>query len=257
MVEPAIANVIGPAVAADDPDAAPHEMIDHRDEIACGFAFDFEQSRLQFAHADSLGAQLEFLNLRRVQNICRERFADHRRQLRQQGAGQRQVLVGRQPEAEAKFGVILEQGIRPRRAAPFVILGPWRHRQAAAIDRRAAGGVGYLRAVAKKLRQEPEVRRFATAGASAGEFKQRLQKLDAAHIGEIYAGAVVDRQFLEKGDVLALAFDQRQFIGKVDRLDFGLARTDRRAGFDAQAAAGAILDIELQGEATSRDSRAH
>ena len=134
--------------------------------------------------------------------------------MRQQGAGKRQVLVGSQPEAEAKFGVILEQGIRPCRAAPFVILRPGRHRQAAAIDRRAAGGVGDLRAVAKKLRQEPEVWRFATAGAGAGELEQRLQKLDAAHIGEVYASTVVDRQFLEKGDVLALAFDQRQFIAQ-------------------------------------------
>ena len=42
------------------------------------------------------------------------------------------------------------------------------------------------------------------------------------------------------------------FVGHIDRLHARLARADRRAGLDAQAAAGAILDIELQGEARFR-----
>ena len=33
VIEPAIADVVGPAVAADDPDAAAHQMVDHRQQV--------------------------------------------------------------------------------------------------------------------------------------------------------------------------------------------------------------------------------
>ena len=40
VVEPAIADVIGPAVAADDPDAAAHQVVDDGQQIPCGLAID-------------------------------------------------------------------------------------------------------------------------------------------------------------------------------------------------------------------------
>ena len=69
-----------------------------------------------------------------------------------------------------------------------------------------------MHAVAEQLRQQLEIRRLAAAGAGAGELEQRLQELHAAHIGEIDAGAVVDRQRLEERDVRALGLDQRQLV---------------------------------------------
>ena len=56
----------------------------------------------------------------------------------------------------------------------------------------------------------------------------------------------------KKAMLLAFAREQRLLVGHVDRLDARLARADRRAGFDAETAAGAVLDVELQREARFR-----
>ena len=91
------------------------------------------------------------MDLRRVEDGCRQLVADDGRELRQQRACKRQMLVGRQAEAETELGVVLEQRVRPCRSAALMIDGPGRHRQAAAVDRRAAGRIGDLRAVAEQL----------------------------------------------------------------------------------------------------------
>ena len=59
-------------------------------------------------------------------------------------------------------------------------------------------------------RQKLEIRRFAAAGAGAGEFEQRFEELDAAYIGEIDPGAVIDRECFEERDIGALGLQQRQ-----------------------------------------------
>ena len=132
---------------------------------------------------------------------------------------------------------------------PSWFYAPRRDGKIGAINRRAAGRIRDHHPVAEQLREELEIGRLAAAGAGAGELEQRLEKLDAAHIGEIHARAVVDRQALEERDIGALRLDQRRFGFEVDRLDAGIDRAVRRAAFHAQAAARAILDIELQGEA--------
>ncbi len=71
--------------------------------------------------------------------------------------------------------------------------------------RGAAGGVGDLGAVAEQLAEQLEIGRLAAAGAGAGELEQRLEELHAADVGEVDAGAVVDGQGLEEGDVGAFA----------------------------------------------------
>ena len=248
VVEAAVADVIGPAVAADDPDAAPDEVVDHRQKIAGGLAVQLEEARLQLGDADALGPDLRFLDLRRLEDGVGQILTDDRSQLAEQRLREFEMLVGGEAETKAELGVVLEEGIRPRRAAALAILRPGGDRLAAAVDRRATCGVGDLGAIAEELREELQVRGFSTTGAGSGEFEQRLEKLDAAHVGEVDAGAVVDREFLEEGEVRPLGGDQRFLVRHVDCLDARLARADRRAGLDAEAAAGAILDVELQRE---------
>jgi hypothetical protein len=67
--------------------------------------------------------------------------------------------------------------VRPSGAAPIGVLGPWRGRQVAAVDRRAAGGIGDYRAVAEQLRDQFEIRSLAAARAGARELEQRLLDL--------------------------------------------------------------------------------
>ena len=91
--------------------------------------------------------------------------------------GEFRLLVDGEPEAQAELGIVFKQRVRPGRSAAFGILGPGRGRQIAAVDRRAAGGVGDHRAVAEELRNQLQIRRFAASRAGAGEFKQRLLHL--------------------------------------------------------------------------------
>ena len=88
--------------------------------------------------------------------------------------GVRGLRVDGQPHAEAELGVVLEQRVGPGRAAAVAVRASRRRRQVAAVDRRAAGGVGDQQPVAEELGQQLEVRRLAAAGAGAGELEQRL-----------------------------------------------------------------------------------
>src|SRR5271155_5852793 len=101
------------------------------------------------------------------------------------------MLVGSETKAQAELGIILEQRIRPGRPATLGVLRPRRDRQIAAIDRRAAGGIGDLQPVAEQLAEQLEVGRLAAAAARARKFEQRLEELDAADIGEVHARTIV------------------------------------------------------------------
>ena len=228
-------------------------MIDHRQQMrGVVVALHRQQLHLQLRHPFALGADLGLSHLRRIEQCSNQVLAHARGQLPAQAMRQAQVQVGRQPEAQAELGVVLEQRVRPGRAAPLVVLRPWGDRRVAAIDRRAAGGVGHLHAVAKELAEQAQVRRFATACAGAGKLEQGLQELHAAHVAEVDAGAVVHRQSLEEGDVLAFVVQDGGLVGHVERLGVGLDAGVRRTGLDAQAATRAVLQVDLQREVRAR-----
>ena len=94
-----------------------------------------------------------------------------------QFAGKLGLLVDGEPEAQAEFGIVFEQRIRPGRAAAVGILGPGSGGQVAAVDRGAAGGVGHHGTIAEELRNQLQVRRLAASRAGAGELEQRLLHL--------------------------------------------------------------------------------
>ena len=166
------------------------------------------------------------------------------RQPRQQLLRLLGVLVDRQPEAEAELGVVLEERVRPRRAAPVGVDRVGRRRQVAAVDRRAAGGIGDERAVAEELGEQLDVRRLAAAGAGPGVLEERLEELRALDV-ELDLGPVDLRQAEEEGVVLALRVAQRALRLHVDRLVLRVRLVLGRADHDAQRAAGAVLGRDL------------
>ena len=146
-------------------------------------------------------ADFRLLDLRRFGDRLGEVRSDFVSQSRQHDQRQFQMLVGGEPKAQAEFGVVFEQRVRPCRTAALGVLGPRRDRQIAAVDRGAAGGVGDLRAVAEQLAEQLEIGRLTAATAGAGELEQRLQELHAADVGEIDPRAIVDRQSFKERDV--------------------------------------------------------
>ncbi len=165
------------------------------------------QPALELAHPLALGPQLGLAHLRRRQDVVDELGAEIVAQLGEPAAGELELAVRGQAEAQAEFGVVLEQRVRPGRPAALRVGGPRRGRQVAAVDRRAAGGVGDHQPVAEQLGKQLQVRRLAASRAGTGELEQRLEELRAAHRPEVHPGAVGERERLEEGDVLALGVD--------------------------------------------------
>ena len=77
------------------------------------------------------------------------------------------MMVGRQPEAHAKLGIVFEQRIGPGRPTARRILGPGRGGQVAAVNGGTTGGVGDHHAATKQLCNNLQVRRFPAACAGA------------------------------------------------------------------------------------------
>ncbi len=148
VVEPAIADVVGPAVAADDPDAAPDQVIDHRQQVlrarvarrsleqprrsarrrgraARGFRIPGSAARSgspATSSAPSCGASSRQQCARQRRDACRPPAGSPGR-------------TRRCPRTASST--------RPVRGLRWFV-GPRRDRQVAAIDRGAAGGVGDL-----------------------------------------------------------------------------------------------------------------
>ncbi len=169
VVEAAVADVVRPAVAADDPDALAHQVVGDLLEPPGLERLDARQLLPQLDDALALGGDAGLGRLVGVDDRLDQAFTDLGRHLAKQLVPLLLVLVDRQPEAEAELGVVLEQRVRPGRAAAVAVLRVGRRRQVAAVDRRAAGRVGDEQPVAEQLGQQLDVRRLAAA-AQAPEY---------------------------------------------------------------------------------------
>ena len=180
-----------------------------------------------------------------LQDLVDELVADLVLQHHEQPARQGEELVGGEPHAEAELGVVLEERVGPGWTTAFAVHRPRRGGQVAAVDRRAARGVGDEQPVAEELGEQLDVGRLAAAGAGARELEQRLEELHAAHRREVHPRTVVDRQRLEEAEVLVLRLLDRLLGAHVDGLLAGLLLALCRACLDAQRAAGAVVDRDL------------
>ena len=232
-----------------EPDALLHQVVGERFEPA-GFG-DLHAGELLPQRHDALALRGD-AGLARLIRVEKRR-GQARRRSATRAAGRdaarwRDVRVERHPEAEPELRVVLEERVRPRRAAAVAIRRVRRRRQVAAVDRRAAGRVGDEQPVAEELREQLEVRRLAAARAGARVFEQRLEELRALVIELRHRRPIQLGEFEEEVVVRALRLAQRRLRVHVDRLVLRVGAILGRADVDAQVAARAVLRRDLDRE---------
>jgi hypothetical protein len=181
VVEAAEADVVGPAVAADDPDALADQGVGDGEQVAGFGGSRLPGERFRAARRRARAGRRFPLRsgLRRVEDGVGQLVADLGREARRAARGVIALLVEGEADAEAELGVVLEERVGPGRAAASAFVGVGRGGQVAAVDRGAAGGVGDEQPVAEELGEQLEVGRLAAAGAGAGELEERLQELES------------------------------------------------------------------------------
>ncbi len=142
--------------------------------------------------------------------------------------------------AEAMLRVVLEQGVAPCRAVAFGVRAVGGGSARAAPDGRAAGGVGDIHLVAEELSHETSIAGLGAACAGAGELKQRLAELAALDVGRL--------ELLLLGDLLDAVVEHVLLI------ELGFLRDHLEslhlfgASADADAAAHAVQRGDGHGE---------
>ena len=119
VVEPAVTDVVGPAVAADEPDAAANEKVGERAEIDRLGAEVSPFDRVERLVDPFGAARRSSLSVTwRAERIASTSdFADPPvRASSHEIAGDLDLLVDGDAEAEAELGIVLEQRVRPCRA---------------------------------------------------------------------------------------------------------------------------------------------
>ena len=109
MVEPAGADVVGPAVAADDPYAAPDQVAGDAAQVVSGRPVQPGDPPLQLGDPVALRRQLGLAQLRRIEDLIGELGTDLLTQLGEPPPGLFGVPVGGQPQAQPELRVVLEQ----------------------------------------------------------------------------------------------------------------------------------------------------
>ncbi len=180
--------------------------------------------------------------MQRLLQLGRDRVA----QAGQQALHPLAMLIDGEPEAQPEFGIVLKQGVRPGRPAPVGVGGVGGAWQVAAINRRAAGGVGNQQPVPVELGQQLDVGGLAAAGAGARVFEQRRDELGGANVDALQLLGRALREVQEEVVVRLLGIEVVESGFHVDRLAARIGAVLGRAHFDAEVAAGAILRRHLQ-----------
>src|SRR6516162_2892301 len=165
MVEPAESDVVGPTVAAKQPNTLLHEAVSNGKQRRRLRRVQTDQFFLQLQHTIPL-----FLNPALFLLIGPEKaFHQHLSQFPTQTPEEFPriviLLIDRQPHAEAELGIIFKQRIRPRWPATIAVLCVRSGWQVSPVNRRAPGGVSDQQAVAEQLRQQLDVRSLSASRA--------------------------------------------------------------------------------------------
>ena len=250
VIEPAVPDVVRPAVAADDPERPLHEEVAPlpdpvEQDVVPLPAF---QKRRQHIGAGSRGGGLfpvfhpvdhrllqvgvEIL-LKRVLHLKRQKLA---------------VLPGAQEDPESVFAAILEERVPVCGTMPPLVRPVRDRREAAAPDRRASRRIDDDHPVAEQLREELDVRRLAAARARARELEQRPRELASLHRSGLFfrQGFVRDPFRCERPQRGA------PLANGVERLH-RQRRLRRGTDIDASAAPGAVQDRDRKVEVLPRE----
>ncbi len=194
VIQSAVADVVGPTVAAHDPYGLLDEAVGNADQILGAVVAGFRQFVLQGGNAFALFIDARFSGLVGVQNCVHQICAQFLFKLRQQFARIFVLLVDGQAHAQTKLGVIFKQRVRPRGSASVGIHSPRGGGEVAAVDGGTACGVGDDGAVTEELGDQFHVGGLTASRAGAAEFKQRAEQL------RILDGGGVDQLAVQIGD---------------------------------------------------------
>src|SRR4030095_7443481 len=226
VIQTAVADVVAPAVAADDPHALLDERVRDRCELARFEAAAGEQ-RLESYHPVALSVDPGFGGLIALHELPRE-IAERSAEAEQQMARVGGLCVQSHAHSQAELGVVLEERVRPRWTSTVTVERPRRRRLASAVDRRAPSRVRDEGSIPEELTHELEIGCFAAAGASARELEERLEKLDILYLTGTELVSVGLGQAEEEGPVprfrLAQGRLRRHVNGPVTNLALALGR---------------------------------
>ena len=233
MVHAAEADIISPAVAAEDPNGFLGKVFFVVEDIFACIAVAverFESGNKRFGRRAVLVAVVDgvkvsaassfdvfgcFLGSRNVFDFCNQAVAD---------------CVLTEIQAVTVLGVILKQGVRPSRTVAVFVDGIGRSCRRAAPNGGTTGCIGNIHSDAEQLGNQSCVRGFGAARAGAGELKQRGLVLAADY-------GVVRKVFLD-GDIGDHVIECRLFF--VLRFAGNHFQRVCRADADADAAAHTI-----------------
>ncbi len=165
----------------------------------------------------------------------------------------RSMVLHAETHAEAELGVVLEQRVRPRRAATVAVRRVRGGRQVAAVDRRTAGRVRDDESIAEQLGEQLDVRGLTASRARSRELEERFEELRVLHRIVRDGGAVELGDRAEEVPALAFRVPMLRCRLHVDRLALDLGLVLGRADVDAHAAPGAVVGRHLHGELVPDD----
>ena len=240
MVHTAVTDVIGPAVAAEDPDGSlGQEVLVLQDLL--GQLAAVGSSLLQLRHQSvgglaGSGAVGQGIQIVLASFLQRAGSAFHH--LLHLGSQSLPQLAGGNGNAQAEFGVVFKQGVGPGRSAAILVDGVRSRRCAAAPDGGTAGGVGNAHAVAEQLSDQAGISSLHAACAGAGELQQGLLELAALDSLRSKAGLLF-------GDMLNSIVEALLLIHLAGQRLHHQGLVGRRADVGAQAAAHAVQRVDL------------
>ena len=254
VVQTAVADIVCPAVAAEDPDGLLHEAIFRLVDLFAKFVAAAAAILAGFERFDefirrSLAAFRVFhvgepffarrFAFRVIFPAVLHKLFHFRFELGAAG-------FIREVDAVAEFRVVLEQAVRPCGAVALFVHGVRAGRGGSAVDGGAARRVRDDHAVAEHLGDHFDVRRFAAARARAGELEQRLVELASLDACPLDGGGVCLLYALGKLPIFRIGVDnffQRDHFERFVALHAG---AHVRANAAAHAIEGRNLHTELR-----------
>ncbi len=247
VVEPAEADVVGPAVSADQPDTLAGERIGYGEESAGFGRVDSGELGPERKDALALGFDAGLSGLVGGEECGYQLIAERCGEGLKQGFGVFLLLVQGETDAQAELRVVFEERVGPGGTAAALVDAVGCGRKASSIDGRAAGSVGDEEAIAEELGEQLDVGRLATAGASARELEERVEELDVLDLVVREAIAINGGQGLEVGPVLDFGLAEWSLRHHLESFVLWLGLADGRADLHAEVAAGAVFRGDLQG----------
>ena len=254
MVHAAVADVVGPAVAAEDPDGLLGVQVGHGGDLGQERVLGVLEQGLELVARGLGGGGVALACQPGAGGFFDGGAGGGFRHLGQQ-IGQLGAALGNgHVEAVAELGGVFEQGVVPGGAEAVLVGAIGRGRGRSAPNGRATRSVGDHHAFAKELGDELDVGRFAATRARAGELKQRLLELAALEAVALHHVALEGHGFAEllvghfhAGLAVQRLHHQGLFLGGADVGAVAAAHAVERIDLHAEGQAFELLALGGQG----------